>query len=192
MDGTIKRLSKTVPLYFYFPVFAANNRFTAKSMSRAKHTVEVSVSPYLHTQGTPSVSARIPLIIQYLCRLVVCSRGAGRSRNGRKAFPGLPVEKNSRFSPLTCPFGVSCCPVVSEGVLPFQLEDPSLDGCRADCAGSGPSSFTICRGFTRALSTVRPQWRVRPRDPPCGPTLPSTSPTSRISPTFALISDRCP
>jgi hypothetical protein len=55
-----------------------------------------------------------------------------------------------------------------------------------------PSNFTICRGFTLALSTVRPQCRCGPVTRPVAPTFPRTAPASKVSPTFTPISDRCP
>ena len=121
------------------PRFCRQQPVTAKSMSRASTQSKYRLALTCTPQGTPSVSARIPLIIQYLCRLVVCSRGAGGSRNDRKVFSRLACGKKTRFSPLTCPFGVSCCPVVSEGVLPFQ--------CRGSLVGWVPRRLCWLRAL---------------------------------------------
>src|SRR6267378_5719533 len=69
----------------------------------------------------------------------------------------------------------------------LALADPCL------CPTAGfPNNFTSCSGFTRALSTVSPQWRWGPVTRPVAPTFPSTSPVSKTSPTFTSISERCP
>ena len=59
-------------------------------------------------------------------------------------------------------------------------------------AHSFSSNFTMCSGFTRALSTVSPQCRCGPVTRPVAPTLPRAAPASKVSPTFASISERCP
>jgi len=162
-------------------------------MLRASPVCKHRLAPYLHARGAPPATDRIPVIIQYLCRLLVCSRGAGGPRNGRKAFSRLPVEKNFALFSTILSFQASSSPVVSEGVLTASMHRiPRWIGAAPGVPTQGPSSLTICRGFTRALSTVRAQWRCGPVTRPVAPTFPSTSPASRISPTFALISDRCP
>ncbi len=59
-------------------------------------------------------------------------------------------------------------------------------------AHSFASNFTMCSGFTRALSTVSPQCRCGPVTRPVAPTFPRAAPASKVSPTFASISERCP
>ncbi len=59
-------------------------------------------------------------------------------------------------------------------------------------AHSFSSNFTMCSGFTRALSTVSPQCRCGPVTRPVAPTFPRAAPASKVSPTFASISERCP
>ena len=59
-------------------------------------------------------------------------------------------------------------------------------------AHSFSSNFTMCNGFTRALSTVSPQCRCGPVTRPVAPTFPRAAPASKVSPTFASISERCP
>ena|SRR5712664_1576888 len=106
----------------------------------SQHTVEVSVSPYLHTPRDAfrvgSYPSHYPVFVQ--------ARGLfPRSRQIQKRqeslFPACLWKKNSRFSPLTCPFGVSCCPVVSEGVLPFQ--------CRGSLVGWVPRRLCWLRAL---------------------------------------------
>src|SRR6267142_3814332 len=76
------------------PPFCLQQPVTPKSMSRASRLSKYQLALTCTPQGTPSAPARIPLIIQYLCRLAVCFQGAGRTATAREHFPGLPVEKN--------------------------------------------------------------------------------------------------
>ncbi len=166
----------------------------AKSMLRASPVCKHPLTPYLYARGTPPTTARIPVIIQYLYRLLVCSRGAGAyPETAGKPFPSLPVENKFALFSTFLSLQASSSPVLSERVLPFQCRESLVGlGAAPGVLAQGPTSLTICKGFTRALSTVRPQWRCGPVTRPVAPTFPSTSPASRISPTFALISDRCP
>src|SRR5258708_7383600 len=59
-------------------------------------------------------------------------------------------------------------------------------------AHSIPGRFTICSGFTRALSTVSPQWRCGPVTRPVAPTFPRSADGPTSSPAFTEISERCP
>ena len=162
-------------------------------MLRASPMCKHRLAPYLYVRATPPATARIPFIIQYLCSLLVCSRGAGGPRNGRKVFSRPACGEKFRaflhypvLSGFQLPCSVRRCPSVSMHRIPRWI------AAAPGVPTQGSSSLTICKGFTRALSTVRPQWRCGPVTRPVAPTFPSTSPASRISPTFALISDRCP
>src|SRR6266446_6664042 len=121
MDGRYHKtpFQNSTPVLL-LPRFCRQQPVTAKSMSRASTLSKYRLALTCTPQGTPSVSARIPLIIQYLCRLVVCSRGAGGSRNDRKVFSRLACGKKIAifstylsFRGFLLPCGVRRCPSVS-------------------------------------------------------------------------------
>src|SRR5712671_1226188 len=64
----------------------------------SQHTIQVSVSSLPALPRDVSVPARIPFIIQYLCRLLVRFQGPGESRTRRESFsPPAYGKKNRAF-----------------------------------------------------------------------------------------------
>src|SRR5882724_9818975 len=162
----------------------------AKSMLRASPVCKMSISSLpvrpRDASSHGSYPFHYPVFVQ---ALGLFPRSRRTEKQQESLFLVCLWKKNSRFSPLSCPFRLPAplyCPKVS-----FRFNAGDL-GAAPGALSQGPSSLTICKGFTRALSTVRTQWRCGPVTRPVAPTFPSTSPASRISPTLALISDRCP
>jgi len=116
--------------------------------------------------------------------------------------PAESFQNGTRLFDCSRGFGIPARPIHSEGFLPRQTRAVTQSFSLGNGLGvalnlhsrpySFARSFTICSGFTRALSTVKPQCRCGPVTRPVAPTLPSTAPASKASPTFTPISERCP
>ncbi len=143
-----------------------------------RHTVTVRYLPLYQilplvwpsscARRPPSDSAQ-PLDSRPVCLTSPLGTAAARARLRRTSLP-LPCVSDGGFVSTRC--GHS-------GLFPRVRAQFS-------------SSLTICSGFTRARSTVKPQCRCGPVTRPVAPTLPSTAPASKSSPTFTSISERCP
>jgi len=190
LKGTIKRRPKTVPQYL--PCMASTTDSRVEHFKR-QHAFRISVLSYLHSLGRAFHATGYPTHYQVFVRdtsLLPKTRLLQTRRES--SFLVCLWKKISRFSPLTVLSGFLLPCSVRRGPLRFNSGFPRGICAAPGAPTQGPNSFTICRGFTRALSTVRPQWRCGPVTRHVAPTFPNTSPASRISPTFGLISDRCP